>query len=112
MNAYELADELNIHIKMGNDYEFLKQTVTMLRQQANLIAELEKQVDKLAGYKESYENCHKTCNGYGKTMKTLPEHETIQMLKDYIKFLEARLKHSDEGYERAMAILEREIRRK
>lgn len=45
-------------------------------------------------------------------MKTLPEHETIQMLKDYIKFLEARLKHSDESYDRAMAMLEREIQRK
>lgn len=42
----------------------------------------------------------------------IPEHETIQMLKDYVKFLEARLKHADEGYERAMAMLEREIRRK
>ena len=61
MNAYKLADELNIHIKRGNDYEFLKETVTMLRQQANLIAELEKAVkDALEiGIAEGFVKAHK-----------------------------------------------------
>jgi hypothetical protein len=38
---------------------------SIIKQQELRIAELEKLVDELAGYKESYENCHRMCNGYG-----------------------------------------------
>ena len=69
MNAYELADELegwsDDWLSSGNKKNVFKKHAKMLRQQADRIAELEKLVDELAGYKESYENCHRMCNGYG-----------------------------------------------
>ena len=77
MNAYELAKELDACFTRA-DWNVLE-AATMLRQQADQIAELEKkiqqqaldylsvcsQADELAGYKESYENCHRMCNGTG-----------------------------------------------
>ena len=88
MSPYELADELeNKPLAYGDCIQdWLLDAANMLRQQAdelkkweeinerqarsiknktNRIAELEKLVDELAEYKESYENCHRMCNGYG-----------------------------------------------
>ena len=38
---------------------------TVLRQQQAEIEALKILVDELAGYKASYENCHRACSGYG-----------------------------------------------
>ena len=49
MNAYELADDAkNIHTTI-EALEFVQKAVPMLRQQANRIAELEKEVKRLVG---------------------------------------------------------------
>ena len=39
--------------------------VDLVRQQQAEIEALKEKVDELAGYKASYENCHRACNGYG-----------------------------------------------
>jgi hypothetical protein len=84
MNANELANLLEV----DSWYKLVtrEQIATMLRQQqaeyysllvnhdllyAKVVeqqAEIESlkiSVDELAGYKASYENCHRSCNGYG-----------------------------------------------
>ena len=49
MNAYELADELQKHGLNGDNYGlFNKRIQNMLRQQADRIAELEKQSEELS----------------------------------------------------------------
>jgi hypothetical protein len=66
MTANELADTLQeTEPYYSTDYKLFDNAAAMLRQQAERIAELEKLVDELASYKESYENCHRMCNGYG-----------------------------------------------
>ena len=68
MNANELADALDDvvanYIQMIADVDF-SDVATMLRQQQDEIEALKEKVDELAGYKASYENCHRACNGYG-----------------------------------------------
>jgi hypothetical protein len=57
MNAYELADKLDGWSEdVYGGGEQLKDAANMLREQADRIAELEKQVDELLDYKISYEN--------------------------------------------------------
>jgi hypothetical protein len=41
---------------------YQKEIAAMLRHQQ---AEIEALKDEMAGWKMSYENCHRTCNGYG-----------------------------------------------
>lgn len=70
MNANELAKGLSQNQIYGDDYGlFNKRIQNMLRQQADRIAELEKQLedakDKTAEWQMSYENCHRMCSGYG-----------------------------------------------
>ena len=60
MNALELASLL----ADSNDPD-IRRAVAMLRQQQAEIEALKEKVDELAGYKASYENCHRACNGYG-----------------------------------------------
>jgi hypothetical protein len=63
MNALELANELDeTEPYVSKDQYVLTAAATMLRQQQ---AEIEALKDEMAGWKESYENCHRTCNGYG-----------------------------------------------
>jgi hypothetical protein len=63
MNALELADALQeTEPYYSTDYKLFDNAATMLRQQQ---AEIEALKDEAAGWKESYENCHRTCNGYG-----------------------------------------------
>jgi len=49
MNAYELADELENYVWMNpnNNRDYCKEVKDMLRQQADRIAELSKNVDEL-----------------------------------------------------------------
>ena len=49
MNAYELADELENYVWMNpnNNRDYCKEVKNMLRQQADRIAELSKNVDEL-----------------------------------------------------------------
>jgi hypothetical protein len=63
MNANELADLLEV----DSWYKLVtrEEITTMLRQQQAEIEELKILVDELAGYKASYENCHRMCGGYG-----------------------------------------------
>ena len=67
--ALELADELLYRYadEGGNFYgdDIHKDVIEMLRQQQAEIEALKEKVDELAGYKASYENCHRACNGYG-----------------------------------------------
>jgi hypothetical protein len=87
MNANELADELAFkHIAGDDSGAFSSKIITMLRQQQaeidrlltiaedfqmlivkqkDEIEALKILVDELAGYKASYENCHRMCSGYG-----------------------------------------------
>jgi hypothetical protein len=60
MNAYELAN----HLDKAN-YVGAFKAATMLRQQAKRIEELEKLVDELYQYKESWENEKRFEQGYG-----------------------------------------------
>ena len=62
MNANELADELD---KCYFYEGVISKSATMLRQQQAEIEALKALVDELAGYKASYENCHRMCSGYG-----------------------------------------------
>ena len=84
MNANELADELlavvnvSSHVKMCASDMLRRQQAEIERlttknlewlanwneQQAEIEA-LKILVDELAGYKASYENCHRACSGYG-----------------------------------------------
>ena len=74
--ALELADELkdvadvlgsnNIEATViGKGADMIRKLVAELDKQGERIAELEKLVDELAGYKESYDNCHRMCSGKG-----------------------------------------------
>ena len=68
MNANELADEFKEENNDWNEDDLRhwgKETEAMLRQQQVEIEALKEKVDELAGYKASYENCHRACNGYG-----------------------------------------------
>jgi len=68
MNANELADELTNLIVPPTPVddkwacELIDEAATMLRQQQ---AEIEALKDEVATWKMSYENCHRTCSGYG-----------------------------------------------
>lgn len=78
MNAYELADELDV-FAVELTCKISKQAATMLRQQQakleqfglaeSIIKQQELQIqdlkDEMAEWKMSYENCHRMCNGYG-----------------------------------------------
>jgi hypothetical protein len=57
MNANELAD-----MAENACCAYQKEIAAMLRHQQ---AEIEALKDEMAGWKMSYENCHRTCNGYG-----------------------------------------------
>ena len=61
MNANELAHG----IESCTTDPLHKDAATMLRQQQAEIEALKALVDELAGYKASYENCHRMCSGYG-----------------------------------------------
>jgi hypothetical protein len=63
MNANELADLLEV----DSWYKLVtrEKIATMLRKQQEEIEALKILVDELAGYKASYENCHRACSGYG-----------------------------------------------
>ena len=61
MNANELADELE-EFSGDGAFKYYLEIAAMLRQQQ---AEIEALKDEMAGWKMSYENCHRTCNGYG-----------------------------------------------
>lgn len=66
MNANELADKLQMDKARALLYvDTVVEAATMLRQQQAEIEALKILVDELAGYKASYENCHRACNGYG-----------------------------------------------
>lgn len=65
MNAYELALNNTLNLERNHHEKAYKELYEFCKQQADRIAELEKEVDELAGYKESYENCHRMCSGYG-----------------------------------------------
>jgi hypothetical protein len=65
MNANELANALETMTTGWFDDLTLTQSATMLRQQQAEIEALKISVDELAGYKASYENCHRSCSGYG-----------------------------------------------
>ena len=63
MTANELANLLEV----DSWYKLVtrEQIATMLRAQQAEIESLKILVDELAGYKASYENCHRSCSGYG-----------------------------------------------
>ena len=63
MNANELADYITENSYIGT--VTMEDVATMLRQQQTEIEALKVLVDELAGYKASYENCHRACSGYG-----------------------------------------------
>ena len=63
MNANELSEIIQ-HLENAK-YIGASKAATMLRQQQDEIEALKEKVDELAGYKASYENCHRACNGYG-----------------------------------------------
>ena len=59
MNAYELADELQKHGLNGDNYGlFNKRIQNMLRQQADRIAELEKEADRLSNHANELRKIH------------------------------------------------------
>lgn len=76
MNANELADELEAFYvdpdgfpyMIGEAIKMLRQfglAESIIKQQQAEIEALKILVDELAGYKASYENCHRACSGYG-----------------------------------------------
>ena len=63
--ALKLADVLDTWDREEGAGDLIRKLVAELDKQGERIAELEELVDELAGYKESYENCHKMCSGKG-----------------------------------------------
>jgi len=65
MNANELTALISECLRETDDHKFFLKFESVLLQQQAEIEALKILADELAGYKESYENCHKACSGYG-----------------------------------------------
>ena len=68
MNALELVDDYRENWDCLSEYDlhgWIEKAIPVLHQQQAEIEALKAKVDELAGYKESYENCHRACGGYG-----------------------------------------------
>ena len=58
MNAYELADKLDWHWDNDCRSPAISQAADMLRQQADRIAELEKEADRLSNHADELRKIH------------------------------------------------------
>lgn len=65
MNANELTALIGECLRETDNHKFFLKLESVLRQQQAEIESLKALVDELAGYKASYENCHRMCSGYG-----------------------------------------------